>query len=147
MDSSDEAPALRDFLTVLFKRKRTILVTFVTIVATVTIVSFLLPPTYEAEARLLVRVGRENIYRPEVGGDQSQILSFNNEEIINSEANILTSRDLITKVVSSLTIEQLYPDLLKKPPRIGTPLDAAVKRFGEDLTVEGTKIRAWRRGP
>jgi uncharacterized protein involved in exopolysaccharide biosynthesis len=147
MDSSDEAPALRDFLTVLFKRKRTILVTFVTIVATVTIVSFLLPPTYEAEARLLVRVGRENIYRPEVGGDQSQILSFNNEEIINSEANILTSRDLITKVVSSLTIEQLYPDLLKKPPRIGTPLDAAVKRFGEDLTVEGirksTVIQIW----
>jgi len=130
---------MRDFLTVIFKRKRAILVTFVTIVATVTVVTFLLPPTYEAEARLLVRVGRENVYRPEVGSDQTQVLSFNNEEVINSETNILTSRDLIARVVSSLTVEQLYPDLAKPPPRRGTPLDAAVNRFGEGLTVEGLR--------
>jgi uncharacterized protein involved in exopolysaccharide biosynthesis len=134
-----ESPGLRDFLTVIFKRKRAILATFVTIVATVTVVTFLLPPTYEAEARLLVRVGRENVYRPEVGSDQNQVLSFSNEEVINSETNILTSRDLITKVVSSLGVEQLYPDLTKSPPRRGTPLDAAVMRFGEGLAVEGLR--------
>jgi len=149
MDSKDDASGLRDFLTVLFKRKRTILVTFGTIVATVTVVTFLLPPTYEAEARLLVRAGRENVYRPEVGSDQSQVLSFNNEEVINSETNILTSRDLIARVVSSLTVEGLYPDLAKNPPRRGAPLDAAVKRFGEDLVVEGLRksnvIRIWLR--
>ena len=146
---ADEAPGLRDFLTVLFKRKRTILVTFFAIAATVTIGTFLLPPTYEAEAKLLLRVGRENVYRPEVGVNQDQILSFNNEEVINSETNILTSRDLIANVVSSLTVERLYPDLATSPPRRGTPLDAAVKRFGEDLSVEGLRksnvIRVWLR--
>ena len=139
MGPMDETPGLRDFLTVLFKRKRLIVFTFVTIVATVTVVSFMLPPTYEAEARLLVRVGRENVYRPEVGTNQSQVLSFNNEEVINSETNILTSRDLAAKVISSLTVEQLYPDLAKTPPRRGTPLDAAVTRFGEALAVEGIR--------
>ncbi len=134
-----EAPGLRDVLAVLFKRKRIILITFTTIVATVTIITFLLPPTYEAEARLLVRVGRENVYRPEVGAGPNQVLSFNNEEVINSETNILTSRDLIARVVSSLTVERLYPALAKTAPRRGTPLDAAVKRFGEDLAVEGIR--------
>jgi polysaccharide biosynthesis protein PslE len=139
MASTDEAPGLRDFLTVLFKRKRVMLVTFLTIVATVTVVTLLLPPTYEAEAKLLVRAGRENVYRPEVGGNQNQVLSFNNEEVINSETGILTSRDLIAKVVSSLTVERLYPDLAKTPRENGEPLDAAVKRFGEDLAVEGLR--------
>ena len=139
IDTLDDAPGLRDFLTILFKRKRLILTTFITIVATVTVVTFLLPPTYEAEARLLVRVGRENVYRPEVGSDQNQVLSFNNEEVINSETNILTSRDLIARVVSSLTVERLYPDLVKTPPRRGTPQDTAVKRFGEGLAVEGLR--------
>jgi uncharacterized protein involved in exopolysaccharide biosynthesis len=124
---------------VLFKRQSTILVTFFTVAATVTVGTFLLPPTYQAEARLLVRMGRENVYRSEVGGDKSQILSVNNEEIVNSETNILTSRDLIEKVVSSLTIAQLYPDLAESTPRRGTPLDAAVERFGKALSVEGIK--------
>ena len=156
----DEAIGLREFLSVLFKRKSTILVTFLTVVATVTVGTFLLPPTYEAQARLLVKVGRENVYRSEVGGDTSQILSVNNEEIVNSETNILTSRDLIEKVVSTLTVQQLYPDLAKSPPRRGTP---ARRRGGAlregpvggghqevDRNSESrfsTRTPAWRRRP
>ncbi len=148
-NSVDESFGLRDVLTVLFKRRRTIVVTFAVIVGTVTAVSFLLPPVYQAEAKLLVRVGRENVYRPEVGAGRDQILSFNNEEVINSEVNILTSRDLIASVVSSITVDRLYPDLVASPPRRGTPLDAAVKRFGDDLSVEGLRrsnvVRVWLR--
>jgi uncharacterized protein involved in exopolysaccharide biosynthesis len=139
MDQEDQSSGLREFLTVLFKRKSTIVLTFVTVVATVTIGSFLLPPTYEAESRLLVKFGRENIYRPEVGGDKTQVLSFNNEEVLNSEIKILTSRDLIERVVTTLTVEALYPKFVASPPSRGTPLDAAIERFGKDLSVEGIK--------
>lgn len=138
-DPRNEPSGLRDFLTVLFKRRSTILATFVTVVATVTIGTFLLPPTYQADARLLVKVGRENVYRSEVAGDNSQILSVNNEEIINSETSILTSHDLVAKVVSTITVAEIYPKLVKSPPRRGTPLDAAIKQFAEDLSVEGVK--------
>ncbi len=139
MDEQYQASGLREFLTVLFKHKSTILLTFVTVVATVTIGSFLWPPTYEAESRLLVKFGRENIYRPEVGGDRSQILSSNNEEVLNSEIKILTSQDLIERVVKTLTVEALYPKFVESPPRRGTPLDAAIEQFGKDLSVEGIK--------
>jgi uncharacterized protein involved in exopolysaccharide biosynthesis len=136
MDSMDAAGRLRNVLTVIFKRKSTILAAFVTVVATVTVGAFLLPPTYKAEAKLLVKVGRENIYRPEVGNTQGQILPINNEEIVNSETGILTSRDLIAKVVSAITAERLYPSLAKNPPRLGTSLDAAVDLFAAALSVE-----------
>ena len=139
MEEQTQSSGLREFLTVLFKRKGTILLTFVTVVATVTIGSFLLPPTYEAESRLLVKFGRENIYRPEVGGDKGQAFVFNNEEVVNSEIKILTSQDLIERVVKTLTVEALYPKFVESPPSRGTPLDAAIERFGKDLSVEGIK--------
>jgi len=139
MDKQSQSSGLREFLTVLFKHKWTILLTFVTVVATVTIGSFLLPPTFEAESRLLVKFGRENIYRPEVGGDKIEVLSLNNEEVLNSEIKILTSRDLIERVVKTLTVAALYPKFVESPPSRGTPLDAAIERFGKDLWVEGIK--------
>jgi uncharacterized protein involved in exopolysaccharide biosynthesis len=138
-DPSGAEPGLREFLTVLFKRKSAILITFVSVVATVTVVTFLLPPTYQAESKLLIKFGRENIYRPEVGDDKSPVLVSNNEEIINSETNILTSRDLISRVVSTITVEQMYPDLVKAPPWRGTPLDAGMERFEKALSVEAIK--------
>ncbi|MFB3817528.1 MAG: GumC family protein [Candidatus Methylomirabilales bacterium] len=136
-----QGSSVRELLTVLFKRKATILVTFLTVVATVTVVSFLLPPTYEAQSRLLVKFGREYIYRPEVGGevDGRSLFMFNNEDMLNSEVKILTSRDLIERVIGALRLETLYPKLVETPPERGTPMDAAVERFTKDLSVEGVK--------
>jgi uncharacterized protein involved in exopolysaccharide biosynthesis len=63
MEQQDQGSSIRDLLTVLFKHKAKILVIFLTTVATVTVGSFLLAPTYEAKSSLLVTFGR-NIYRP-----------------------------------------------------------------------------------
>jgi uncharacterized protein involved in exopolysaccharide biosynthesis len=139
MEQRTEASGLRDFLTVLFKHKSTILLTFFAVVATVTVGSFVLPPTYQAESRLLVKFGRENIYLPEVGGEKGPIVAFNNEEVLNSEVKILTSRDLVERVITTLTVERMYPKFVENPPRNLTPLDAAIERFGKDLSVEGVK--------
>ncbi len=58
---------MKDLLTVLFKHKKKVLWVMLGTVAIVTALSFLLPPTYEANSSLLVRYGREYAYRPEVG--------------------------------------------------------------------------------
>jgi uncharacterized protein involved in exopolysaccharide biosynthesis len=130
---------LRDFLTVLFKHKSKIIVIFLAVVITVTAGTFLLSPVYEAKSSLLVKIGRENIYRPEVGSS-NQVISINGqEEVVNSEINILTSQDLIEKVITSLKVENLYPDLTKSPPAKMTPMDAAVIAFGKSLTAEAVK--------
>src|SRR4051794_31856143 len=129
----------REVLTALFKRRHTVLVTFAAITGVATAAAFVLPPTYRAESRLLFKFGRENIYRNEVGADRNQVVSSNSEEVLNSESNIPTSRDLIAEVVLAITVEQLYPDVAANPPRRGTSLDVAVERFGKALKVEALK--------
>lgn len=141
----EETTTLRDFLTVLFKHKTKIVVVFLATVITVTIGTFLMSPVYEAKSTLLVKIGRENIYRPEVG-DKSPVISVNQEEVVNSEINILTSRDLIEKVITALKIENIYPEVLETSwlQDIGlstkmTPLQAAVLKFQKALVAEGIK--------
>jgi uncharacterized protein involved in exopolysaccharide biosynthesis len=143
MEQQNQAVSLRDFLTVLFKHKQTILILFFAVIVTVTIGSFLLPPTYEAKSSLLVKFGREYIYRPEVGergsSDMGPLIPLNQEEVINSEIQILTSRDLIEKVINTIKVENIYPDLVENPSKIITPKEAAILRFEKKLSVEGVK--------
>ena len=143
MEEQNQAGSLRDFLTVLFKHKNTTLIIFFAVVTTVTIGSFLLPPTYEAKSTLLVKFGREYIYRPEVGergsSDSRSLIPLNQEEVINSEIQILTSRDLIEKVINTLKVENIYPDLVKNPSKLITPLEAAILKFEKKISVEGIK--------
>ncbi len=124
--------SLRDFLAVLFKRKAAILTIFLATVITVAVGSFLMAPTYEAGSSLLVKFGREFIYRSEVG-DKAPMISFNQEEAINSEINILTSRDIVERVIKTIGLENIYPGLAKNPPAGTTPLEAAVTGFQKKL--------------
>jgi uncharacterized protein involved in exopolysaccharide biosynthesis len=130
---------VREALAAFFKRRNTVLMTFAAITGVATVAAMVLPPTYRAESRLLFKFGRENIYRNEVGDDRNQVVSLNSEEILNSESNILTSRDLIAQVVSAITVEQLYPDVAGHPTAGGTSLDVAVERFGKALKVDALK--------
>ena len=142
IEQQGQESSLRDFLTILFKHKYTILTIFFTVVSTVTIGSFLISPTYESKASLLIKFGREYIYRPEVGekvSDNRPLIPLNQEEVINSEIQILTSRDLIEKVITTLKVENIYPDLAKNPSKTITPLEAAIQQFEKKLSVEGIK--------
>jgi uncharacterized protein involved in exopolysaccharide biosynthesis len=133
--SIGSAAGVRELLTVVFKYKVAIIATFLGVVLAVTAGTLLMSPTYQASARILVKFGRENVYRSEVGDVRNQVVASNTEEILNSEVSILTSRDLITQVVSAMTVDVLYPDLVTNPPGRGTPLEAAVKQFSDNLTV------------
>jgi len=61
------------------------------------------------------------------------------EEVVNSETRILSSRELIEKVLTTLKVETVYPDLAPSPPSTIPPLQAAALTFGKNLTVEGVK--------
>jgi uncharacterized protein involved in exopolysaccharide biosynthesis len=153
-DTGAQAGTLRDFLAVLFKHKTRILVVFFTVVVTVTVLSFVLPPTYEANSSILVKFGRENLYSPEAG-NKGAVISFGQdqnqvEETLNSEMEILTSRDLADRVITAIGVGKLYPDLVEPPSWLSnvlmffatkgvTPKDLAIIKFGKKLTVEGVK--------
>jgi uncharacterized protein involved in exopolysaccharide biosynthesis len=129
---------LRDFLTILFKHRSKVSVIFLAAVLAAILVSFLIPPTYEARSSLMVKTGGEYVNRPEAG-DTGALMLLQMEEVINSETRILSSRELIEKVLTTLKVETVYPELATSPPSTIPPLQAAVLAFGKNLTAEGVK--------
>lgn len=99
-------------------------------------------PTYEADSKILIKFGRENIYIPATE-HVSPIVNLNPQEEINSEIEILKSRSLIERTVSTLGVENIYPGLLKKTPghkkEALTPFDKAVLMVQKKLDIEGVK--------
>lgn len=67
-------------------------------------------PLYESTSLLLVKFGRELVYRPEIGTDRS-FVSPDKAAVINSELAILRSRPVLEGVVQSIGVPVLYPSL------------------------------------
>lgn len=103
-------PRLRDAMTIVWRFKWIVVtVAFLAIVAASLLIVGT-PSSYTASASLLVKFGREYVYRPEVGNSLSSVPLSRTEEIVNSEIQILSSRDLKEKVVDALGWETLYPE-------------------------------------
>ncbi len=135
LPSSAGNPAL-EFAAILRRRKGTILAVFLVVTGVVAAGAATAPPTYKAESSLLVRIGREYIYRPEVGrSETARIPSLS--EMVNSEIEILSSRHLAEQVVDELGVETLYPDLLELGTEPVLAAEQAVLRFRGSTYVRG----------
>ena len=121
--------SFRDFLHVIFKRKKQILVFFAVTVCTVVIGTFVMKPVYEAKAQILVKMGRENLYIPP-NSTNSQIINVNRENQLNSEIELLKSQSLAENVIKTLGSETIYKNLDHKD---------TVLTFQKSLSVEGIK--------
>ena len=105
----DEPHSLRDFLTIVFKRRRLIVTFFVTTVAVVALGTFLLPPTYEASASILVKKSSAEV--PLVPSESSQlIISQVTEEDLNSEVAMLRRRQTIEEALRSIGVDESWRD-------------------------------------
>ena len=103
MNSAESASAnayLRIFLHVIFKRKTQVIAFFTLSLLMVGIVTIGRDPLYQAEAQLMIKMGREHVFIPtstEMGG--SPFLSFSSLEQINSEIELINSQPIIEKAV------------------------------------------------
>lgn len=95
---------------VLFRRKWLILLFSAAGVAAALGVYFLTPRMYQSEARLYVKYVVENRL-PDVAstGDQVRTVDSTGLAIMNSEAEILTSLDLLKQVAETITPEKILP--------------------------------------
>jgi uncharacterized protein involved in exopolysaccharide biosynthesis len=133
--SASSNPAL-EFLSILNRRKGTILFVFLIVTGIVAVGAASAPPVYRAEASLMVRIGREYIYRPEVGrAEAARMPSLS--EMVNSEVEILNSRDLAAQVVEELGVETLYPQLLELETEPMLATERAVLLFRGGMSVRG----------
>lgn len=126
----------RELLSILFKEKRTIIIVFCGLFLSAIGVSYLTTPVYEAEARLLIKSGRELQIRAEPGQASPIVPTTTMQEIVNSEVQILTSRDLLGQVIERIGLERLYPDAAKAARPGSDPMDGAVRRFALDLKAK-----------
>ncbi|WP_447964802.1 GumC family protein [Nitrospira sp. Ecomares 2.1] len=134
--------SVRDILTAIFKHKTKIITVFLLIFGIVAGYVFTLVPLYEAKTSLLLKLGREHIFRPEVG-KEGQFVKYNEDAALQSEMEIISSKDLIRRVVSTLGIEKVYPEFLDPSLEISNPLEKAVSTFLKNLTpipVKGSSV-------
>lgn len=158
---------LRDILSILFKRKLVVIVFFLTVVIGTLAVLKVTPPSYAAVAKVLVKVGREDVYVPTLPTEAftRPLMSLIRKEQLNSEVEIITSEYLAELLIEDMTPTGIYPAMFIKHPWytpkgimqgiIGiynwldgyfapftanlTPEQRVMKRLlGKDLKVEGT---------
>lgn len=95
--------SLRDLYYVLFRHKWKMVLFFFALMVTVTAGTFLAAEIYRSEAKLLVRLGRESVtLDPTATTGQIISVSRSRKSEINSELEILKSRELAEKVVDSI---------------------------------------------
>src|SRR5579863_1963448 len=116
----------RELLSILFRERLKLILVFLGLCLLVIGYSYLLTPYYEATTRLLVKTGREFQTRSDPNQPIVAVPSSTKQEIVNSEIQILTSRDLASAVINRIGADKLYA---------GANTDTAVRSFQSDLKV------------
>jgi uncharacterized protein involved in exopolysaccharide biosynthesis len=111
-DASIRYITLRDLLAIGFRQRRVLVITFVGILAAVVLAALLLPKQYESQMKILVRHERADSVVSAERAPQQQLRTEVSEEELQSEAEILKSRDLLTKVVTACDLQDQGQDSL-----------------------------------
>src|SRR5215471_19176775 len=99
-----------DVLFALFKRKRTISICAAVGIIAAAAVYFIYPPSYQSEAKLLVRYVTERSAIDPVEAEKAAAASNNEaDRVIGAEIEILTSWDLAMQVAQALGPQRLLP--------------------------------------
>src|SRR5713101_3774468 len=126
--------SLRDGAGAMFRRKALVLLTFLTVVLGTAVVTFLLPNKYESRMKILVKNQRVDVaITPEATDVAPAVESEVSESQINSEIELLTSRDLLTQVVTECGLAKLETGWFAKD---APELAAAVLKKVGDLYFE-----------
>ena len=129
---------LRDGAAALFRRKTLVLLTFLTVIIGTAVVTFLLPNKYESRTKILVKNQRVDVaITPEATGGSSAPAVENevSENQINSEIELLTSKDLLTQVVNECGLAKAETDLFSRSTPEAVKVEKAVNRLAKDLSI------------
>jgi uncharacterized protein involved in exopolysaccharide biosynthesis len=150
-DDGVSAPTLRDLLTIAFRHRRLIVTSFLGILSAAILVAALQPNHYAAGMKILVK--RERV-DPVVTSEASALPQFVlgvTEEEMNSEVELLKSRDLLEKVVLACDLQHQSDSAWSKvlgvvsahakamTPEKDTRTPKAVRTLEKALTMEVLK--------
>lgn len=129
----------RGLMTTLFRHRLKLLASFALCVAFATAYIMTATPAYESVGSLLVKFGRSAT--PDVfdfkGGAGGEVSQNDRREIMQSNMQILQSRDLLRSLVHDFGVETLYPGLTAQLRPGDNPVEAAITRLqGEDIVAK-----------
>src|SRR5207253_8752501 len=119
MDSGESTTSFRDVAPAVFHHKGKIALFFLAVMGAVTLFTFLSPRAYRAQAKLFVRLGRENAtLDPTATLGQAQVVAVqqSRENEINTAAEVLKSRVLVDQVVDALGPRAILNGRVEPPP-------------------------------
>ena len=141
-DEEKQSFTMRDFLAIGFRQRRLIINTFLGIVAVSAVIAFLLPKKYEAQMKILVRHERaEQVVSPE-RETPVQWRTEVSEEELQSEAELIRSKDLLGKVVVACNLQSLNGGSLwsNAEENDEQKIARAVIKLEKALTVQPIKL-------
>jgi uncharacterized protein involved in exopolysaccharide biosynthesis len=107
-NGTERLPTLRDIATPLFRHPKLVLLTFLCLLLGAVLWTILRPKDYEAKMKILVK--RERVDAAVTSGKDAVMSNPGGvtEEELNSEVELLKSRDLLEKVVVSCNLQELH---------------------------------------
>ena len=140
-------PGVRDALAIVRHRKYRVASAAIAAMLIASTIAVTLPSNYTAAATLLVKFGREYVYKSEVGAPPSFQSTTRTNEIVNAEIQILRARELKEQVVATLGPAAFLAE------RRGAMADLITSWkdgfyaswAGEALTEIGARLGAWER--
>ena len=141
-DESRQAFSTRDFLAIGFRQRALIINTFLGIFGISIVIAFLLPRKYESQMKILVRHERaEEVVSPEREAPVQWRTEVSEEEL-QSEAELIKSRDLLGKVVVACDLQDLAGGSTwsRQAQTSDQKVARAVLKLEKDLTVQPIKL-------
>jgi len=138
--------SLREFVAILFRQRRVVVLSFSTVLLATFAVAILVNPEYEAETKILIEQTRQD---PVVTSDPIALPAPSNsgvvtEEDINSEVALMQGSDLLEKVVVACGLDTMnarvwYRRLTHGAPDKNISIAEAVAKLRDSLHVEPPK--------
>jgi uncharacterized protein involved in exopolysaccharide biosynthesis len=145
---SEAQVSVRDVASVIFRHKLLLCVTFLAVALGTAAITFLMPNEYESRMKILVKNTRSDVpITPEqtVGSTGNYFENDVSENQINSEIELLTSEDLLKRVVTECALygggSSLSSKLgLKEAPRSeAIQVEEAARHLAKDLVITPVK--------
>lgn len=135
---ADPAEAIAVVAAAILRRWKLILLVLVTMLGCAYVAVQMMSDSYEVEASLLMRVGRENLEVPTVLTAGSLVSTGVRKEDINSDVGLLGSRSLIERTVDEIGVQAFLPE----PPPPVTLLQRVRRTARNVVTVTAKWVEA-----
>jgi len=130
--------SLRDGASAIFRRRGLILFTFLAVIAGTIVVTLMLPNRYESRMKILVKNQRVDIaITPEAtnGMNSPTVENEVSENQINSEIELLTSKDILTQIVKDTGLAEGKADLFGRSAPEAERVEKAANQLAKDLLI------------